>query len=208
MKKCAIFSGGEIKKLSSVETTHLKDFLIISADAGYLYTQELGITTDIIVGDFDTLGYVPENVNEVIRHIPEKDDTDTMLAVKTALERNCEYIEIYGALGGRLDHAFANIQALSYIKSHGADGRIISDNEIITLLCNEKALYQRKNGYSVSLFSYTNECIAVTETGVKYPLDNYTLKSDFPLGVSNEITENFAQISVKCGKLLIIESKI
>lgn len=208
MKSCAIISGGVIEDLSSVETTHLKDFLIICADAGYLYTQKLGITTDIIVGDFDTLGFVPENVNEVIRHIPEKDDTDTMMAVKTALDKGCSYIEIYGALGGRLDHAFANIQALSYIKSNGADGRIISDNEVIMLLCNEKALLQRKQGYSLSLFSYTDQCKGVTETGVKYPLKDYTLKSDFPLGVCNEITEEFAEISVKCGKLLIIQSKI
>ena len=208
MKKCAIFSGGEIKDLSNVEITHLKDFLIISADAGYLYTQKLGITTDIIVGDFDTLGYVPKNVDEVLRHIPEKDDTDTMLAIKTALERDCKYIEIYGALGGRLDHSFANIQALSYIKSHGADGKIISDNEIIMLLCNEKITLQRKQNYTLSLFSYSDECIGVTETGVKYPLDNYTLNSDFPLAVCNEIIDDFAQISVKCGKLLIIQSKI
>ena len=208
MKKCAIFSGGEIKDLSSVEITHLKDFLIISADAGYLYAQKLGITTDIIVGDFDTLGYVPKNVDEVLRHIPEKDDTDTMLAIKTALARDCKYIEIYGALGGRLDHSFANIQALSYIKSHGADGKIISDNEVIMLLYNEKIKLQRKQNYSLSLFSYSDKCIGVTETGVKYPLDNYTLNSDFPLAVCNEIIDDFAQISVKSGKLLIIQSKI
>ena len=208
MKSCAIFSGGVIKNLSSIDITHLKDYLIICADAGYLYAKKLGIKTDIIVGDFDTLGYIPKDVDKVIRHIPEKDDTDTMLAIKTALDNDCKYIEIYGALGGRLDHTFANIQALSYIKSYGAEGKIISDNEIIMLICNEKITLHKRQGYSLSLFSYTDKCIGVTETGVKYPLSDYTLTSDFPLGISNEIIEDFAQISVKCGKILIIQSKI
>lgn len=208
MKSCAIFTGGEIKDLSKVELSHLKDYLIISADAGYLYAKELGVKIDIVVGDFDTLGYIPEKANKVIQHIPEKDDTDTMLAVKTALERGCKYIEIYGALGGRLDHTFANIQALAYIKAHGAEGKIVSDKEIITLICNEKIKIEKKEGYSLSLFSYSDKCLGVTETGVKYPLNNYTLEADFPLGVCNEITGKFAEISVDRGKLLIIQSKI
>ncbi len=208
MKSCAVFAGGIIEDYSIVDKKRLNDFLIISADAGYLHAKNAGLKTDIIVGDFDTLKTIPHDVGKVIKHNPEKDDTDTMLAVKTAIECGCEYIEIYGALGGRLDHSYANIQTLLFAESNGVKAKIISNREIIFIIQNETIRVERKENYSLSLFSLGDRCEGVTEKGVKYPLENAILTNDFPLGVCNEIQEDFAEITARQGKILVIQSKI
>lgn len=207
MKKCIVFSGGEIKNYNNLKIDKGGAY-VICADAGYKHAVNLGIVPDLLIGDFDTLEHVPENVCEVIRLIPEKDDTDTMAAVRQGILRGCTDFTLYGALGGRLDHTFANLQVLSFIKSQGFNAQIISDNEIITLIENESINITKKNGYTLSLFCFGDECTGVTEKGVKYPLDNATLCGSYPLGVCNEITDVSADISVKCGKILIIQSKI
>ena len=86
--------------------------LVIAADQGLRHLEAAGIAPDLIVGDFDSLGTVPQGAN-VIRHPVEKDDTDMMLAVKTGLERGCRTFVLYGGLGGRLDHTYANFQTLT-----------------------------------------------------------------------------------------------
>lgn len=208
MDKCVIFTGGIINDYSFIDKSELSDCLIICADAGYLHAKKLGLKTDIIVGDFDTLNYVPDEVPEVIRHMPEKDDTDTMLAIRTAVDRGFKDIVMYGALGGRFDHSFANIQTLAFAMSCGAECKIITENEIIFMIKNTSVDVRRKVGFSLSLFSYGDVCEGVSENGVKYPLDNATLTHSFPLGVCNEIIEDIAHITVKDGKMLIIQSKI
>ena len=92
---------------------------VIAADQGLRYLEEAGITPDLIVGDFDSLGIVPQGAN-VVRHPVEKDDTDMMLAVKTGLARGYRTFVLYGGLGGRLDHTYANFQTLTYLARHGA----------------------------------------------------------------------------------------
>jgi thiamine pyrophosphokinase len=87
---------------------------VIAADAGYNTLKRLGITADLLVGDFDSLGFRPEHPN-IVEHPPEKDDTDMMLAVKEGLRRGSRTFVILGGLGGRLDHTVANIQTLAFL---------------------------------------------------------------------------------------------
>ena len=98
--------------------------LVIAADGGLAHLERRGLTADLIVGDFDSLGWVPEGP-KVIRHPVEKDDTDMMLAVRTGLARGCRDFLLYGGLGGRLDHAYANLQTLVWLAEHGARGRLL-----------------------------------------------------------------------------------
>ena len=94
--------------------------LVIAADGGYAHLH--GIQADLVVGDFDSLGFIPAG-ESVVRHPAEKDDTDTMLAVKTGLERGETEFHIYGGMGGRrTDHTVANFQALLYLARRGARG--------------------------------------------------------------------------------------
>ena len=112
MKKCVIFAGGDFEIADFAERD--RGLFAICADGGYRHAESVGLKPDVFIGDFDSFdGLLPENI-EVHRSVPEKDDTDTMLAVKYAIENNFNYIIIYGGLGGRFDHTFANIQTLIY----------------------------------------------------------------------------------------------
>ncbi|MFA5659567.1 MAG: thiamine pyrophosphokinase, partial [Oscillospiraceae bacterium] len=104
MKKCAVLSGGEIADYSQIDVSQLKDCVIISADSGYYHAKALGLKTDYLIGDFDSIDFVPKDASEVIEFPSEKDDTDTMLAIKLALNLGFEDITIVGGLGKRLYH--------------------------------------------------------------------------------------------------------
>ena len=110
---------------------------VIAADKGLVHLEAQGIRPDLIVGDFDSLGRVPAGDN-ILRHPVEKDDTDTMLAVKTALDRGMGTIVFYGCLGGRLDHTYANFQTLTYLARHGAVGYLVGrDSAAAASFCGE-----------------------------------------------------------------------
>lgn len=204
-KVCSVFSAGNIKDYSIIDKENCG--YIICADAGFLHTEKLGLIPDLIVGDFDTLSPDSSYKCEILKYPIEKDDTDTMLAVKCAIERGYTDLKIYGALGGRIDHTFANIQTLAYAKQNNINASIIGDNEIITILNNEEAKFKLLSDYYLSIFSYSEICEGVTLDGVKYPLKNAVLENSFPLGVSNEIINDFCSINVEKGSLLIVFSK-
>lgn len=108
---------------------------VIAADKGLVHLEAQGIRPDLIVGDFDSLGRVPAGDN-ILRHPVEKDDTDTMLAVKTALDRGMGTIVFYGCLGGRLDHTYANLQTLTYLAQRGGQGWLLGDGTVVTAVEN------------------------------------------------------------------------
>lgn len=204
-KRCIIFAGAEMKSISDLQID--SETFIICADGGYENALKFGVKPDIAMGDFDTIDSNSVKVCEKVVYPPEKDDTDTMIAVKTALERGYDDITITGGLGGRLDHTIANIQTLVYISEHGADGRIMGDDDSVMILKNSSGIYERREGYKFSLFSMTEKSSGITTKGLKYNLDNGELKYSFPLGVSNEIISESCEIEIKNGILLIIFSK-
>lgn len=200
---CCIFAGAPVGENIEVP----ENAFVIAADSGYNAVKRLGLTADIILGDFDSLGEKPEcGKCEVITAAAEKDDTDTMLAVKTALDRGYSHITIFGGIGGRLDHTYANIQTLAYILEQGGFGRLAGDSDSVELLNAGEYAYQRRDGEYMSLFSY-GESAVITTRGTKYNLTDYRLEDTFPLGVSNEITEEKCRISVHSGRILVIFSK-
>ena len=138
----------------------------------------------------------------------EKDDTDTMSAVRYALDNGAKEITLAGGIGGRLDHTIANIQTLSFIVSHNAVGRLIDENNEIIGLASGEYEFNRRKGYSLSVFSMSDEVTGLCEKGVKYPLNNAVLTNKFPLGVSNEIIKDSAFISFKSGIALVCFSKL
>ncbi len=205
MKRCLIFAGAEIPDYSFLKID--KNDYVICADGGYFHAKRLGILPNVVLGDFDTFrGEISEKI-EVIKYPKEKDDTDTMLAVKLALEKGFSDIEIFGALGGRLDHTFANIQTIFYAKRMGANASLHSHKESVYIMENESRLFERHEGSFLSIFSYSEKSFGVCVFGVKYPLYEAILENSFPLGISNEVIENFAKVEVKNGVLLVICSK-
>ena len=176
------------------------DFLI-AADAGYSEVLAKGLTPDLAVGDFDSLGSVPEGV-EVVRHPVMKDDTDMMLAIKLGFESGFTRFFIYGALGGRLDHTLANIQALMYIANRGGQGWIIGD-ACLTAIHNGEARFKASAQGIISVFCLSEPAKGVTLEGLLYPLSDYTMLSDVALGVSNEFIGQPARVAVSDGTLVV-----
>ena len=108
--------------------------LVIAADGGLRYLEEQAITPDLVVGDFDSLGRVPEGGN-ILRHPVEKDDTDTMLAVKLGLAQGCDTFLLYGCTGGRPDHTYANYQTLGYLYVEQlSQGKPVADENTVVMV--------------------------------------------------------------------------
>ena len=176
--------------------------IIIAADAGIKNTHKFNIKPDFIIGDFDSLGYTPTDSNTIIHPI-EKDDTDTMLAVKYGFEKGFKNFRIFGGIGGRLDHTFANIQTASYIAENDGNAVFYGKNECFTVIKNNEINFPKESKGNISIFAL-EDCKNVNINGLYYELENGCLSPDFPLGVSNKFNNKEATISVEEGKLLII----
>ena len=182
--------------------------LIVCADTAYLAAKKEEIVPHAVIGDFDHAEHEDQLSGEkkVLRFSSVKDDTDTMLCVKYALNRGAREIVIVGGIGGRLDHTFANIQTLSFIRTHGAVGTILDGDHLVTVVSSYVTLKKGAYDYA-SVFALDPVCRDITLKGFKYEGDHLDLTSDFPLGVSNEITAEKAEISVGEGTLLVILAK-
>lgn len=199
MKECVIFCAAECDGLARPIG---QDAFVIAADGGLRHTKTLGITPNAVLGDFDSLGYTPEGANV----FPvEKDDTDAMLAVRLGLEQGCDEFLLYGSLDGpRLDHTVANFQTLQFLTDHGAVGYLIGETTMVTVVKNGKITFTAGLSGTISVFCMGPDAEGVTETGLFYGVENGTLTSGFPLGVSNHFTGEAAEISVKNGSLLVL----
>lgn len=192
---------GSIEIESEKITPKPGDF-VIAADGGYTNLQKLGVKPDLLVGDFDSLEAVPESVR-IIRLPKEKNDTDTLYAVRLGLEKGYKNFQVYGGIGGRLDHTIANIQTLAFIAEQGGRGFLIGGGYTITVIKNSKITFGDKTGI-ISVFCVGEKAEGVYLTGLKYPLTNYTMTKSVPIGVSNEFTGAESTVEVKNGMLAVM----
>lgn len=211
-KTACIMTGGTLEEQFLQE--HIQEIdnsLKIVVDGALELTHRLGIAPDYIVGDFDTVNqkllefYDKERI---LRHSPEKDQTDTELAVETAIAENCTEIIFLGATGSRLDHSLANIFLLEHLLEQGVSA-VIQDAS--------NRLYLKKNSFTVkkdgvfgkyfSLLPLTEKVEHVTLTGFKYPVQDLTFYRQYTLGVSNEITEEEAAVEFSEGIFVVVESR-
>ncbi len=213
--KALIIAGGDFSPEVAMKTLEEDSFdRIIAIDNGLSYLHDLKITPTHIVGDFDTVSkellkeYHEDSKVKIVTLCPEKDATDTEVAVDLAIEEGCKSIFILGATGGRFDHTLGNLHMLYKLLCQGIRAYLLDKNnkiylikESITLLANQvKATY-------VSLLPFTEEVTELTLLGFKYPLTNFRLTQGTSIGISNEIIEAKAQILFNKGVLIVVESK-
>ena len=199
MSDCYIVGAGDFNE----KTLDITDGdIVIAADGGYEYLDKIGIKPDIYMGDFDSAPKPQTNADiEVFKC--EKDDTDTLLAVKHGFELGFKSFKIYGGCGGRADHTFSNIQTLAYIVSRGGRAMLFGNSEVYTVTDSEVSFGGDMKG-KISVFSLSDRAEGVSIKGLKYELEDSVLTNLFPLGVSNEFIGKPSEISVKNGLLLII----
>ena len=202
MKRALIFGGGVYEEdFPEILPT---DF-IIAADKGNEILRSRGIIPHITVGDFDSSSEIPSE-NAVVLPV-EKDITDSHAAVNIALEGGAEEIVIYGGMGGRPDHSFANYSLIVSLAKKGVRAFLDGEGYRVTAIKNGSLALRGIKGKTVSVFSYSEISEGVTFKGLHYPLYEARLKNDFALGVSNSFEEENAEISVKKGILLVMTEK-
>ena len=201
---CLIVSGGDFCALP--EELRAPEYTI-ACDRGYEYAARLGLAPDLIVGDFDSAP--PPSDGAPIERLPtRKDDTDTMFAARQALDAGYRDVAICCAFGGRLDHTLANLQTAAWLVEHGARARLTGADTDAWAFTAGCARFPRREGWSLSVFALSGRCEGVTVRGAKFTCEDAALTSAFPLGVSNVWTADEAEIAVKSGILLVLQSKL
>ena len=207
MRRCVIIGGASIGDYGTVSAKLRQDDYMIYCDCGLRHMDGLGAEPDLIVGDFDSYSN-PEFDTETIVLPCEKDDTDTVFAVKEALRRGFEDFLLIGVVGERLDHTLGNVSILLMLDSEGKKGTIIDDYsemEIVSDRCEMPCIIDDSYVY-FSLINISGTARGVTIRGAKYPLENAEITCDYQYGVSNEVLPGCtAEVSVGEGRLLLVK---
>ncbi len=178
--------------------------LVIAADGGFAALEGLGLSPDLVVGDFDSLGHRPDHPHVVALPV-EKDDTDMHSAIRLGWERGYRAFRLYGGTGGRIDHTLANIQSLAWLASQGGRGWLVGPDWTATVLSDGGALtLEAGRQGTVSVFCLGDRAEGVDIQGLKYGLSDGVLTADYPLGVSNSFLGGESRVSVRRGKLLVL----
>lgn len=196
---CYIVGAGEFYG----EFTVREGDTVIAADGGYGYLKDKNIRCDLLVGDMDSISEVPKGV-EVLRVPVEKDDTDTYLCYLEGVRRGYTDFVIYGGVGGREDHTFANYSLLIGAISEGNRVKLVSRDFDVFAIKNEKITLECGKGKTLSVFAYPKEAEGVSISGCKYNAADITLSPLFPLGVSNSTVSTTPTLEVRSGTLLVM----
>lgn len=207
MRRCVIVGGADINNYEYIKTRITENDYVVFCDSGLKHMKELGVSPSLIVGDFDS--YINPNLDVETIVLPcEKDDTDTVFAVKEAIKRDFEEFLLIGVIGARLDHTLGNVSILLYLESLSKKGVIIDDYSDMEIVSNIPVLIDDSYAF-FSLLNITGEAKGVTIRNAKYPLDNAEITCEYQYAVSNEvISGKTAEVSVQNGKLLLIKDRV
>lgn len=207
-KRCAIIGGGDCSVDILKDNINVSTDYIICADSGYDYAVEANLTPDLLIGDFDSIKAIPENVAKITLPV-EKDVTDTVAAFNEGVKQGFTSFVLFGGTGGRFEHTFSNISLMANSSKQNIEFVIIDETHIFRAITNSTIKIKRRENQQVSVFAYGDKATGVTEKGFHYSLQNYTLDPfDGALGTSNDIIEDFGEILVDEGTIIIIETKM
>ena len=207
MKRCVIVGGAEINNYEYIKSCLHNDDFIVFCDSGLKHLEALQVKSGLIVGDFDSHGNPHLDVETIV--LPcEKDDTDTVFAVKEAIKRGYNEFLLIGVIGARLDHTLGNVSILLYLDSLGKKGTIIDDYSKMEIVSSEPVYIDDSFAY-FSLLNISGIAKGITIENAKYPLNNAEITCEYQYGVSNEVTPGMtAKVTVKEGKLLLIKDRV
>ena len=198
--KCVIFAGGTDYGTSPAISP---DDLVIAADSGYNACRARGITPHLAVGDWDSLEDTDMECQRV--NLPvDKDDTDTLAAIRIGIERGFREFHIICGTGGRIDHTIANMQSLVFLAKQCKRGFLYDEGSVVTAVTDGEMLFPVGAKGGVGVFAADGNAQGVTIKGLKYTLDNAVLTADFPVGVSNSFVGKESVIAVKKGTLYVV----
>ena len=208
MNRCVIVAAGQILDYERAKSFLQPGDFFIFCDDGLRHAESLGVTPSLIVGDFDScdasLLSKWSNLCETVRLPREKDDTDTLFAVKLAVERGYSDFLLLGAMGGRFDHALGNVSILLYLDGLGKKAQMIDDYSIMQVVGKEPFYIEDTCSY-FSVLTVAGDVSGVNIKNAKYPLENAKLSADFQLGISNEVLPGKrAEVSVEQGRVLVV----
>ena len=204
MRRCVIVGGADIGNYDRIRERLQADDYVIFCDSGLRHMARLQVAPGLIVGDFDSHEN-PRMAVETIVLPCEKDDTDTVFAVKEAVKRGFEEFLLIGVAGARLDHTLGNVSILLWLDSIGKTGRILDDYSEMEIVSEAPVSVSDRYAY-FSLLNITGCAEGITITGAKYPLKDAKISCEYQYGISNEVRPGeTARISVEKGKLLLIK---
>jgi len=206
MKRCVIVGGADINNYSFIREKLCDNDYVVFCDSGLKHLKNLQVQPSLIVGDFDSHENPHLDVETIV--LPcEKDDTDTVYAVKEAISRGFDNFLLIGVVGARLDHTLGNVSILLYLDSLGKKGCIIDDYSEMEIV-SEKQVSITDDYSFFSLLNITGCAKGITITGAKYPLAGAEISCEYQYGVSNEVLPGkVATVTVEQGKLLLVKDR-
>jgi thiamine pyrophosphokinase len=180
---------------------------VLCADGGYQAAVRHGIRPDLVIGDFDSMAGNEEPDCTSVRLPVHKDDTDMVVCLEEGRSRGYSHFRIAGCLGGRLDHTISNLQCLYDCALRGEEAWMCDGQNMVTVLLPGRYTLPRQEGCKFSLLSYTPEALGVNLRGTVWELTDAALNNRYPLGVSNEITGDQAELSFAEGALMVLYSR-
>lgn len=211
-RRCAVVAASEFNRnhFQRLYQQGLFDF-VLAVDGGFAHLEACGVVPDAVIGDFDSLGYVPDACLSLV-FPPEKDKSDLELAFDYLMARGFRDFTVYGALGGRLDHTLASLAVFAQVAERRLEGgpcslRAVDEKSQLEVLSDsqEIAFSEKKRG-TVSVFSANDKAQGVFEEGLKYPFPKGPLSNRTSLCLSNEFTGKPARIGVERGTIYVIHS--
>ena len=217
MKKCVIIGGAQIRDYDRACSFIDEEDYVIYCDSGLRHMEAFGIRPSLVIGDFDSHENPHMDVETITLPVA-KDDTDTMYAVKTGINRGFRDFVLLGVIGGRMDHTLVNLYALFYLDSHGCKAVAADDYsemEVISSLPSDKEdnscsipgkAYVEDRFKFFSLVNMTGIARGITIRGAKFCVEDAEITSDYQYATSNEVLPgNKAEITVEEGRLLLIK---
>ena len=204
MIRCVIIGGAEIQAYAYIRSCLREDDFLVFCDSGLRHMEALEAKPDLIVGDFDSHCNPHLDVETIV--LPhEKDDTDTMYAVKEMVKRGCDEFLLLGVIGARLDHTLGNVAILLYLDSLGKRASILDDYSEMEIVSRKPAQIDERYEF-FSLLNISGIAKGIDIENAKYPLRDAEISCEYPYGVSNEVLPGkTARVTVRCGRLLLIK---